>query len=130
MIHKCYFKLCSYLKERFHPWKQTVLGGFDSNSHLVWWKKEKHFHSHFQQKQFISPLLLENDISPRSKQERTVCGAGYTERGSFRPHEEPKRDRFTDAETTKLGCCCFKFQTFSAVYTVKTEGNKYTWSCF
>lgn len=58
MIHKCYFKLCSYLKERFHPWKQTVLGGFDSNSHLVWWKKEKHFHSHFQQKQFISPLLL------------------------------------------------------------------------
>lgn len=30
MIHKCYFKLCSYLKERFHPWKQTVLGGFET----------------------------------------------------------------------------------------------------
>lgn len=33
-------------------------------------EKKQHFHSDFQQKQFISPLLLENDIFPSKQTEK------------------------------------------------------------
>lgn len=37
---------------------------------LFWRKKKNISHSDFQQKQFISPLLLENDISPLKQTEK------------------------------------------------------------
>lgn len=56
-----------------------------SNIHLIstkwdfFWGK-KHFHSDFQEKQFISPLLLEKDIFPLKQTEKGKFVAQITQK--------------------------------------------------
>lgn len=80
------------------------------------------FHTDFQQKQFISPLLFENDIFPlEANRKRKVCETSYTKVEGLHQQEVLKREflaafRDVGPERRQRSVAASRFALFSAAF--------------